>query len=105
VKNAKGVSTGPDEFTLTRKDGKRVMVGISTHPVKIKDQTLVLGIARDITERKHAEKALKESEEKFRMLAEKSANMIFINRKGPHRVCQSERRRGYGIPKGGILCP
>ena len=27
---------------------------ISTHPVKIKDQPLVLGIARDITERKHA---------------------------------------------------
>jgi len=82
VKNAKGISTGPDEFRIHRKDGTKVMVGISTHPVKIKDQTLVLGIARDITERKRAEEAIKEREEKFRTLAEKSPNMIFINKKG-----------------------
>ena len=82
VKNTQGISTGPDEFKIQRKDGTTVMVGISTHPVKIKDQTLVLGIARDITERIRAEEAIRESEEKFRMLAEKSPNMIFINKKG-----------------------
>jgi PAS domain S-box-containing protein len=82
LKNAKGVSTGPDEFRIQRQDGTEVMVDISTHPVKIKDQILVLGIARDVTERKHAEQALRESEGKFRMLAEKSPNMIFINKKG-----------------------
>jgi len=36
----------------------------------------------DITEHKRAEEALKESEEKFRSLAEQSPNMIFINKKG-----------------------
>jgi PAS domain S-box-containing protein len=40
------------------------------------------GVGRDITERVRAEEALKESEEKFRTLAEKSPNMIFINRGG-----------------------
>ncbi len=38
--------------------------------------------ARDITERKRSEEALKESEDKFRNLAEQSPNMIFINKKG-----------------------
>lgn len=40
----------------------------------------VLGISRDITERKKAEEALKESEEKFRTLAETAASAIFIYR-------------------------
>ncbi len=40
------------------------------------------GVGRDITERVRVEFALKESEEKFRTLAEKSPNMIFINQGG-----------------------
>jgi len=66
AQNAQGHSTGPDEFTLRRKDGTLVVVEIRTIPVKIKEQILVLGIARDITERKKAEeekrKQLKELE-------------------------------------------
>lgn len=40
------------------------------------------GVGRDISERVRAEEALRESEEKFRTLAEKSPNMIFINQGG-----------------------
>lgn len=39
-------------------------------------------INQDITDQKAAEMALRESEEKFRSLAEQSPNMIFINKKG-----------------------
>jgi PAS domain S-box-containing protein len=42
----------------------------------------VVGTDTDITHRKHAEEALRESEEKFKNLAEQSPNMIFINKKG-----------------------
>ncbi len=65
TKNAMGRPTGPDHFTLIRKDGIRVEVEIRTYPVKIKDKTLVLGIARDITERKKAEEMLKKSKKEL----------------------------------------
>ncbi len=52
TKNVLGKGTGPDEFTITRKDSTKVIIEIRTYPVKIKGRTLVLGIARDITERK-----------------------------------------------------
>ncbi len=59
AKNRMSQSTGPDEFTLNRKDGSQAIAEIRAFPIKIKDQTLVLGIARDITERKKAEEALR----------------------------------------------
>ena len=59
VKNLRGQPTGPDEFILNRKDKSKVTVEISTYPVKIKGRTLVLGIARDITERKQAEEEIR----------------------------------------------
>ncbi len=52
VKNAMGESTGPDEFIVSRKDNTQVLVELRTYPAKIKGQSLLLGIARDITERK-----------------------------------------------------
>ena len=55
ARNVLGQSTGPDEFILTRKDGTPVPVEIRTHPARIGNRRLVLGIARDITERKRAE--------------------------------------------------
>ena len=53
--------TGPDEFTLRRKDGSSVFVEIRTYPVSLKGRTVVLGIAHDITERRKAEERLEES--------------------------------------------
>lgn len=71
VKNMRGHPTGPDEFILNRKDGNQVTVEISTFPVKIKGKTVVLGNARDITERKQAEEKIKASlKEKDVMLRE-----------------------------------
>jgi PAS domain S-box-containing protein/putative nucleotidyltransferase with HDIG domain len=66
AKNAIGIATGPDEFILKRKDGEKVRVEISTHPVTIENRTVVLGIARDITERMQTEEARRQAEENFR---------------------------------------
>jgi PAS domain S-box-containing protein len=66
--NAMGKPTGPDEFFLNRKDRTQVQVEIRTFPTKIQNQKLVLGIARDITERKKAEKLIVESQQRFAAL-------------------------------------
>ena len=58
AKSVQGEPVGPIEFTVFRKDGKRVIAEVRTFPVKIKDETFVLCIARDITERVKVEKAL-----------------------------------------------
>jgi PAS domain S-box-containing protein len=73
-----------EEFRIIRPDGS--IRRIWDRGVLIRDESgkvlRVAGFAEDISERKLAEEALKESEEKFKMLAEQSPNMIFINKKG-----------------------
>jgi len=61
-----GQPRGPFEFTINRKDGDQITVEVSTFPVKIEDRSLILGIARDVSERKKIQDTLRESEEKFR---------------------------------------
>jgi len=78
AKNILGKGTGPDEFALHRKDSTKVIAEIRTYPIKIKDKTLVLGIARDISERKQAELALQESEEKFRNISDSAQDAILM---------------------------
>ena len=56
-------STGPDEFILNHKNGSHIPVEISTYPTNIEGKTVILGIARDISERKKAEEELKENEQ------------------------------------------
>ena len=63
--NIDGKPTGPDEFSLKRKQSHQVAVEISTIPINLGGQDVVLGIARDITKRKETEDALRESEEKL----------------------------------------
>jgi len=74
AKSAQGKPTGPDEFISNRKDGKQVTVEISTYPVKIEDESLVLAIARDTSVRKKTEEALIRSE-RLKALGEMAAGV------------------------------
>ena len=69
---------GPVEFFLKRKDGTRIPVEIRVRPLEIEGQTLILGSVRDVGERKEAEEALEESEEKYRGLFEEARDVIFV---------------------------
>jgi len=77
AKNALGMPTGPDEFILKRKDGTHIPVEIRTFPIKLERETIVLGIARDITLRKKKEEELKDSADKFRELADLLPQTVF----------------------------
>ena len=77
VKNRMGKATGPDEFNILRKDGSTLPVEIRTIPVKVQGKSLILGIARDITERKKTEKSLLVAEKKYRSIFENAVEGIF----------------------------
>jgi diguanylate cyclase (GGDEF)-like protein/PAS domain S-box-containing protein len=78
VKNMLGKPTGPDEFTLIKKDGNIIYVEISTYPVKMNNSVYILGIARDITEKKQAQQELLMSEEKFKTIFNSANDCIMI---------------------------
>ncbi len=54
------------ELTLKAKDGRRIPVEHSSRLVQLAGENLTLTISRDMTERKRAESALLESEERYR---------------------------------------
>ncbi|OPY28597.1 MAG: putative diguanylate cyclase [Methanocella sp. PtaU1.Bin125] len=66
------------EAEILHKDGRRIPVIINITPMHINGKTVVMGFFLDITDRRQAEDALRESEEKFRLLTETSPTAIFI---------------------------
>ena len=59
-----------------KKDGTSVPVEIKTCPFTMKGKSVVLAVIRDITARLKAEEALRESEARYRFLAENISDMI-----------------------------
>ena len=79
----KGQSTINQNYVLT-KDGQELLIEWQGHPIldsKGKVESF-LGVGLDITNRKQAEEALRESEERFRRLSEATFEGITITEKG-----------------------
>ena len=77
-------SVGYFENTVITKSGKERIIAWHNTMLRDSNNNIIgtLSSGEDITERKETEGDLKSSEKKFRILAEKSPNMIFINKKG-----------------------
>ena len=65
------------EMELLTKDGRNIPIETSAHPIMYKERAATMVIIRDISERKRAEEALHESEEKYRLIVENSSDIIF----------------------------
>lgn len=72
------------QYRIVRTDGKVRWVSDRGFAITDKngDVVRIAGITEDITDQQQALDALRESEEKFRLLTDQSPNMIFINHQG-----------------------
>jgi PAS domain S-box-containing protein len=82
VKRMEGKKIPPYEVEILTKDKRKIQFEINAARINYFGKKANMVVFRDISERKFAENSLKESEEKFRNLAEQSPNMIFIYRNG-----------------------
>jgi len=79
-----GIPTKGFEWETIRKDGTRVNIEVSLSIIVRPGEkpTGFRGIARDVTERKRAEKALEDSEKKYRLLVENAGEAIYVAQDG-----------------------
>ena len=87
------------ESLNVRKDGSRVPVDISSQTVQYKGQPAILAIARDISQGKQTEEALKASERLYRIIFENApVGIVYIDSEG--RVVSSNNKMAehFGWP-------
>ncbi len=83
VEKSKKDFTETNEWTYIKKSGERLSVLLTVSCIRNSAHEIIgfLGIARDITEQKHINEALKKSEERYRNIVEKSTDIIYKTNK------------------------
>ncbi|MGF7117176.1 PAS domain S-box protein [Methanobacterium oryzae] len=84
------------ESILIAKDRSKIPFEVSTHFFKLREEDMILAISRDISERKKAESALKESEEIYRKLLRESFDAWAIHSEGIILACNNSAAKILG---------
>lgn len=101
-KHINGKEIAPFEYSLIKKDGKKIETIITTKLINFREERVILGIVTDITERKQAERELARHHQRLENLVEnRTAELIMTNEQLRHEIterkqvekalCQSER--------------
>jgi PAS domain S-box-containing protein len=99
----KGIHNTYFEIPIITKDGREVWLGQNAQLIIEDGQvTGFQAVARDITERKRAEDAMRESEEKYRILVEKANEAIIIVQDGVFVFANRSMSDLLGVPAGDL---
>ncbi|MCF8077741.1 MAG: PAS domain S-box protein [Desulfobacterales bacterium] len=82
------------DIPVMRRDGTVFSADVSSAAIELDGRRYLLGIFRDITRRKEAEIALKESEEKYRTVVENAGEVLLVAQAGQIKFVNS---RAYDI--------
>ncbi|NOX90556.1 MAG: PAS domain S-box protein [Calditrichaeota bacterium] len=94
------------EFYIIRKDGQKRIVEISSTVIKdSRGKIQTISQIKDITDRKQAEKDLRESEEKYRNLIEQSNDAIFLLFNGKYELINRKFQEMFGVTQEETLRP
>lgn len=77
-KHMKGEEVEPYEYTLITKGNQRIEALITTKVINFGGENAILGIVTDITSQKKTERALRESEERYRAVVNQSSEGIVL---------------------------
>jgi len=97
------VSPGPVQRLHKKKDGTIFPVEISSGIFLLQDRRMLCAIIRDVTERKLAEEALRESEKKYSTLVENSLTGIYIDQDEKIVFANNRFAEIYRYPKGKLI--
>lgn len=103
-KQARNISTIAKNIPVQRKDGTVFYVDINTSSLTIDGRPCLLGMFRDVSERRQVEEALRESAVQLQIHIDNSFDVIFtLNAEGVFTFVSDAWERHFGYPVSEVL--
>jgi PAS domain S-box-containing protein len=100
-----GATEAPSEYHLLRKDGSVLPVEVVLHLADYGGKTALVSLLRDISRRKRAEEALRESAERYRAIVDAAPIPLAISRLADGLILHANAHLGptFGLPPDEVV--